>query len=297
MYPTCYGELLAGTQGLRLPESETKCFLTPERLACPEFIEGDDLASGCGTPTHEGTSSEEEEHDRKGFGRKTAYLSSRQAMFAAGLPVKLPQPTNLSWDQLLPTPADFEPLWVTVGTPPGLASTPQPSAPMLPAPPSRWLAAAALDPAVAGAAEGAAAEDGGRRQRGARRRNMLQVATQLNKLDLLDPLRVVRVRKISRLGFGSSGLLREHFERWGPVEEVLLSGVEERPGGPQQRLRPSGFGFVVMASADAAQRALSESAQQLAGVWIEVHGFERLRPEAGTEPRTEQDGEAGLCAV
>ncbi|CAK0891676.1 unnamed protein product [Prorocentrum cordatum] len=109
-----------------------------------------------------------------------------------------------------------------------------------------------------------------------RRRNLLQVATQLKKLDLLDPLLVVRVRKIGRLGFGSAELLKAHFERFGPVDEVLLSGVEDRQDGPQQRLRPSGFGFVVMASADAARRALAEPAHEVAGVCIEVRRFERL---------------------
>jgi len=292
MTPTCYGELLASTQGLPRPESEPESLLTRGQSVCPAYIDGEDLASGCGTPTYASISSDEEEHDRKRLGQKAAHSSSRQAIFAAGLPIRLPLPTDLSWDYAPPAPADLQPHWVMLGTPPGL-ELPLP----LPVPPSKRLAAAALEPAVAGAAEDAADEGGSRRQRRRRRRNLLQVATQLRKLDQLDPQRVVRVRKISRLGLGSSELLGEHFERWGPVEQVLLSGLEERQSGPQQRLRPSGFGFVVMASADAARRALSEPAQQVGGVWVEVHGFERRRAEPGPEPGAGEQRRADLRGV
>ena len=145
----------------------------------------------------------------------------------------------------------------------------------------------------AGAVEGAGVAEGGGRRQGARcKRNDLQIATHLTKLDLVDPLRVVQVRRTGRLGFDSTELLKAHFQRWGPVEEVLLSGAEKRQGGRLHRVRPSGFGFVVMASADTARCALAEAAQRVAGVWIEVKCFERLRPKSYPVPCTGQEREA-----
>lgn len=108
---------------------------------------------------------------------------------------------------------------------------------------------------------------------------MLQVATQLKKLDHVDPRCVVGVRKINRLGFEARDLLREHFSRYGAVEDILLSGAEEKgavAGGPRVRVRPSGFGFVVFESVEAAATVLRDGpAQVINDSEILVNSFER----------------------
>lgn len=115
-----------------------------------------------------------------------------------------------------------------------------------------------------------------RRQRGSRRQ-ALRVASQLTKLDDEDPQRVITVRKIAPLGFGAAEILREHFETFGDVEEVLLSGVHSREHAEKlERIRPSGFGFVIMRHAEGAAAALEAGTPQAIGkAQVLVQAFHR----------------------
>lgn len=147
MLPSCHGQVLSGTQGLPLPESDPKCLLTPDPPTCPAFIDGDGLASGRATPIYatlagrglfeklcEDVTSklhrmqehqqEQEEDDRKGLGGMTAHSSLRRAISAAGPPVKPPQSTILSQGQMPGPPAEVQSRQAALGPPLGLGEPP-----------------------------------------------------------------------------------------------------------------------------------------------------------------------------
>lgn len=122
-----------------------------------------------------------------------------------------------------------------------------------------------------------------RQKRHQKRRCLLLIATQLHQLEGEDPSKLLVVRKINRLGFNSANLLTEHYGRYGTVSNVLLSNNHEKQASAPfpVRLRPSGIGYVLFESADAAARALEEGATQVvAGVEIAVRAIEkRQAPE------------------
>eukprot|EP00425_Heterocapsa_triquetra_P003159 CAMPEP_0195058908 /NCGR_PEP_ID=MMETSP0448-20130528/6544_1 /TAXON_ID=66468 /ORGANISM="Heterocapsa triquestra, Strain CCMP 448" /LENGTH=306 /DNA_ID=CAMNT_0040089093 /DNA_START=37 /DNA_END=957 /DNA_ORIENTATION=- len=95
------------------------------------------------------------------------------------------------------------------------------------------------------------------------------VATQLKKLDDVDTNRVVTVRRIHRLGFTAKELVHEHFSRFGPLEDVLLSNADEEKTAEevaQCRLRPFGYCFILFARAEDAQAALAAGSTQKIGL-------------------------------
>jgi hypothetical protein len=106
---------------------------------------------------------------------------------------------------------------------------------------------------------------------------LLRIASHLLELENEDPHKVLIVRKIGRLGFDSSRILKEYFERHGAVSKVLLSNEHTKQDKVdiRVRLRPSGIGYVIFENAEAVAAALSEGAQQIvAGVEIQVRAFE-----------------------
>jgi len=131
-------------------------------------------------------------------------------------------------------------------------------------------------------------------QRRTKRRCPLLIGTHLRELDKLEPQHIVIVRKLSRLGFDSGQILKEHYERYGPVLKVLLSNHHSKDGcGPSTRLRPSGIGFVVFENSSDAELVLAEGeAQIICGVEISVRKFERRRSDstAVEESDEEQNG-------
>jgi len=105
------------------------------------------------------------------------------------------------------------------------------------------------------------------------------------------PERVLIVRKIKKLGFGSPKLLEKHFIQYGEVSEVLVahSHVKATSKRPNGRVRPAALGFVVMASADGVQCALEAGcAQAVQGTMIELSPF-----EAFEDLEANEDVEAG----
>jgi hypothetical protein len=123
-----------------------------------------------------------------------------------------------------------------------------------------------------------AASMSGRRRRHdeRRRRCQLQIATHLNDLEKEDPTCVIFVRQINKLGFNSPELLKEHYERYGPVAKVLVSNSHEKTSGAPfpTRLRPSGMGFVLMERPEDAAVALAVGeAHIVAGVQISARAF------------------------
>lgn len=98
----------------------------------------------------------------------------------------------------------------------------------------------------------------------------------LESLRDYDADRVLIVRKIKKLGFESPELLRKYFSQFGGVKDVHVANSMMKPSAkrPTGRLRPAALGFVVMASADAAQAALAHgSSHTVCSVQIEVSDF------------------------
>jgi hypothetical protein len=118
-----------------------------------------------------------------------------------------------------------------------------------------------------------------------KRRAALLIATQLNELQSDNPDKLLVVKKINRLGFGSAEILKTHFEKFGPVEKVRLSNAHTKEPGASQRvrLRPSGIAFVLFKSTEAAAQVLAEGDTQLIhGLKVYVRGFERRRMDDGS---------------
>mmetsp|Transcript_64270 Transcript_64270/g.141598 ORF Transcript_64270/g.141598 Transcript_64270/m.141598 type:complete len:297 (-) Transcript_64270:45-935(-) len=111
-----------------------------------------------------------------------------------------------------------------------------------------------------------------------RRRCQLQIATHLNDLEQEDPACVFFVRQISKLGFKSPEILKEHFEQYGAVSKVLVSNSHDKSSDAPfpVRLRPSGMGFVLMERAEDAAKALAQGEVHVVhGVQIVTRAFEQ----------------------
>lgn len=110
-------------------------------------------------------------------------------------------------------------------------------------------------------------------------RQKLTLSASLQLLGTEDPDCLFVVRRVNRLGFEASRILRGHFEQYGPVVRVLLAQSTVRPpkeGQGHPRRRPSSFGFVQMASVDAVQKILAEGSEHhVRGLPIVVQRFER----------------------
>lgn len=119
-----------------------------------------------------------------------------------------------------------------------------------------------------------------------KRHAVLLIATQLGELQSEDPDKVVMVRKINRLGFDSADILTEHFSQYGHVNKVLLSNAHSKTSDAhhQVRLRPSGIGFLVFDTREAAGRVLAEGQMQMVnGFEVVVRAFERRRVDSSDE--------------
>jgi len=88
---------------------------------------------------------------------------------------------------------------------------------------------------------------------------------------------VIIVRKIKKLGFDSPQILDEYFSQYGEVKELLVAHSHVKPTAkrPNGRTRPAALGFVVMASAEAAQKVFQAGTDQMIGGFdIELAPFE-----------------------
>jgi len=97
--------------------------------------------------------------------------------------------------------------------------------------------------------------------------NIGSLREDLNRLREYDSDRCLIVRRIKKLGLASSDLLRDHFERFGNVSDVLVAHSFERKSQKCRcdRIRPAALGFVVMENAQAAAAAIA------AGPTLEVN--------------------------
>lgn len=110
----------------------------------------------------------------------------------------------------------------------------------------------------------------------------------LESLLQVDAARIVVVRKINRLGFASPLLLEEHGSRFGTIERALVAHCHLRfsrsqgKGMASSRLRPASMGFLVFSLAEDAKAMLKAGFEQnVGGIVIHVHAFERHRKERG----------------
>lgn len=99
----------------------------------------------------------------------------------------------------------------------------------------------------------------------------------LKLLELEDPLCVLSVRKINRLGFDSKAILERHFAWHGVATKVLVAHLKVKQAGHRPaRLRPAGLGFVVMASREHAVNVLKQGDSQMIGdIEITVQPFQK----------------------
>jgi len=99
----------------------------------------------------------------------------------------------------------------------------------------------------------------------------------LQLLESEDPLCVLSVRKINRLGFDSKAILERHFAWHGVATKVLVAHLKVKQAGHRPaRSRPAGLGFVVMASREGARNVLHQGERQMIGdVEITVQPFQK----------------------
>jgi len=107
------------------------------------------------------------------------------------------------------------------------------------------------------------------------------VQTFLKELALIDDARVVSVRKINVLGFGSAPLLQDYFSKFGTVDRVMVAPSVVRSESKSGRVkseskaRPAGLGFVVMQTPEEVQAILNHGeTHSVAGVDIKACPFQ-----------------------
>jgi hypothetical protein len=108
----------------------------------------------------------------------------------------------------------------------------------------------------------------------------------LRKMTEYDADRIFMVRKINKLGLGSAQLLKKWFSQVGGVTEVFATHSIDRRIKQDVRnargpcVRPAGIGFVVMDTAEGAQRALQNGMEQTVfGVQIKLATYDHQIPE------------------
>lgn len=114
-------------------------------------------------------------------------------------------------------------------------------------------------------------------------RQIQTLSTSLQMLSEEDPACLLIVRRINRMGFKATRILKKHFSQHGPVVRVLLAHSTVRQNADLQgysRRRPSSLGFVQMALASSVTTILGLGAEQeVDGVVIRVQKFERQNNE------------------
>lgn len=99
--------------------------------------------------------------------------------------------------------------------------------------------------------------------------------THLEELRDEDAECILIVRRINRLGFQSSDLLSEYFEKFGGAGRILVAHLRVKPSSrrPTPRIRPAGLGFVVMKSGEDVLRVMKESTHQIGDVVIAIEQY------------------------
>jgi len=119
------------------------------------------------------------------------------------------------------------------------------------------------------------------------------LSTSLQVLSTESPDRLFIVRRINKLGFKATRILKRHYGAFGTVVKVLVAHSTVRQCGEthvQARRRPSSLGFVQMTTSDAVSQILSlGDDQEVDGVIIRVQRFERQHGDAIQEEEEEAE--------
>lgn len=106
----------------------------------------------------------------------------------------------------------------------------------------------------------------------------------MKALEAVEPERILQVRRIKHLGFGSARTIRTHCTQYGQVEKVFVSHSRA-----QTRVRPASLGFVVMADVASTQAVLAAGLeQQVGGAPIRLGPFERHAVAEASEARDDK---------
>jgi hypothetical protein len=110
------------------------------------------------------------------------------------------------------------------------------------------------------------------------------LSASLQQLATVNPDCLLVVRRINKLGFKASRILKKHFSSEGKVMRVLVAHSTVRHSDPERegfRRRPSSLGFVQMETAEAVARILDRGEEQhVDGYVIRVQPFERQSSDA-----------------
>lgn len=125
------------------------------------------------------------------------------------------------------------------------------------------------------------------------------IASHLKNLEDEDASRIIHVRRVHKLGFNSSELLRQYCSQFGPVKRVAVSNAHEKEDSVPSwvRLRPSGIAFVVMEQRESAEALFAQGeAHEVCGCEILMRRFQaRTEHQRLTELSTAPtlDGDKG----
>lgn len=101
----------------------------------------------------------------------------------------------------------------------------------------------------------------------------------------VDVGRIITVRRIKQLGFGSTAALRNHCAQFGAVDRVLVAHSRA-----QTRLRPASLGFIIMGDPEGTQAVLEAgSVQLISDLKVKFASFER---QGGLEDDDHMQAEA-----
>lgn len=140
-------------------------------------------------------------------------------------------------------------------------------------------------PAAPQEACGRGAQGGARGRGGRGTMQRRPIGDHLRDLQNTDPRKVIVVRKISDLGFNSAAIVRGHYAKYGPVQQVRVVHSNVKSTTTPGRMRPASMGFVVMVKAGDAEAILRDGEdQQVAGCCITVHPFENRSFDTGQGP-------------
>lgn len=131
--------------------------------------------------------------------------------------------------------------------------------------------------------------------------SQLILATSLRSLASKDLECVIYCRRVQKLGLDSEEILRRHYEKYGPVEDVLMSNGHTKPTDTPVpvRVRASGIALIVMRNkADAAAILADGDTQVVNGVPICVRSFEdRSEEQELTLPQDMASSDAASTAI
>jgi hypothetical protein len=106
----------------------------------------------------------------------------------------------------------------------------------------------------------------------------------LQKMAEVDAKRIIMVKKIGKLGFGSAQFLKTYFRQFGGVTDVFVSHTFHRrgvcPENPYERPRPGSMGFIVMDKVEDVTVVFQKGLEHVVyGTTVSLSAYEHRTPE------------------